>query len=97
MLVTNIHNKLIRIATETGCLIISLFMVFPIENFRIKINRNPAKRASEGIETSIGAFGTNSVNKIENGVKNIEVKKTSFKSVKAYQTIKKINGIKTPK
>lgn len=71
-------------------------MVSPTENFNIKMRRKPANIGSAGIETSTGVLGTNSVSKTEKGVKKIDIRKMSFKFVKAYQINRKINGIKIP-
>jgi hypothetical protein len=96
MLVINNQNKLIKTAIDTGCLNIFLSIVRPIENFNIKININPTNIGSVGIDISTGVLGTYSDNKIESGVKKTVTRKTSFKSVKIYQTISKMKGIKTP-
>ena len=96
MLVKNNQKIFNKTAIETGCLTIFLSKVSPSKIFNKKIRRKPANMGSVGMETSTGVFGTNSVSKIDKGVKKTETKKISFKSVRAYQTIKKINGIKTP-
>ncbi len=96
ILVRKIQKRFIEIAIETGCLKILLSIFFPVKSFNKKISNNPANIGSVGIDKSTGAFGINSVSSRENGVKKTETKKTSFKSVKAYHKIRKINGSKIP-